>query len=35
MLDQLFPIRHAQYQVGAAAPVFEEFATWLVNAGYS
>ena len=35
MLEQLFPVRHAQYQVGAAAPILEEFASWLINARYS
>ena len=35
MLEQLFPVRHAQYQIGAAAPILEEFAAWLINAGYS
>jgi hypothetical protein len=35
MLEQLFPFRHAQYQSGAAASILEEFAAWLINAGYS
>lgn len=35
MLEQLFPVRHAQYQIGAATPILEEFASWLINAGYS
>lgn len=35
MLEQLFPVRHAQYQIGTAAPILEEFASWLINAGYS
>ncbi len=35
MLEQLFPVRHTQYQSGAAAPILEEFAAWLISAGYS
>ncbi|WP_082584246.1 tyrosine-type recombinase/integrase [Noviherbaspirillum sp. Root189] len=35
MLEHLFPVRHAQYQIGAAAPVLEQFAAWLIDTGYS
>ena len=35
MLEQLFPFRHTQYQSGAAAPILEEFAAWLISAAYS